>query len=299
MIVVQLQVFIFNVIFINYLIAVMATAYETMSAAGSFMYKVNLFNYCERFLIAFRNEAYGEISLHPAPICFLTAPLTLFAFLVPPKYMPKVSLISSYIIHWIENVIFLAVFAVFELALIPFVYLKNIMIIAWASMGLFTTLFYVAGWIIAGPFFCLFIAARDVVNLARIYAMQNGCKAAFGIKDELAEEDIDDGKELEAYNGARNTVLEQYFEIRKAYYKSKDPNYEVREEDKVTDFDNLDVLQMIQEDDDQMFGDLDENEKDRARQIFVIKMTTIHDEWRKKMTKRIPVADSAKKEDKN
>lgn len=25
-------------------------------------------------------------------------------------------------------------------------------------------------------------------------------------------------------------------------------------------------------------------------------MTTIHDEWRKKMTKRIPVADSAKKE---
>lgn len=45
-----------------------------------------------------------------------------------------------------------------------------------------------------------------------------------------------------------------------------------------------------------MFGDLDENEKDRARQIFVIKMTTIHDEWRKKMTKRIPVGEGAKKD---
>jgi hypothetical protein len=45
-----------------------------------------------------------------------------------------------------------------------------------------------------------------------------------------------------------------------------------------------------------MFKGLDDNEKDRARQIFVIKMTTIHDEWRKKMTKRIPVGESAKKE---
>lgn len=172
------------------------------------MYKVNLFNYCERFLIAFNNEAYGEISLHPAPICFLTAPLTLCAFFIPQKYMPKVSLLSSYIIHWIENCIFLVVFAAFEIALIPFVYLKNIFIIAWASIGLFTTLFNVAGWIFAGPFFCFFIAGRDVMNLAKIFAMQNGCKAAFGIKDELAVEDIDDNKEIEAYNGARNTVLE-------------------------------------------------------------------------------------------
>jgi len=54
---------------------------------------------------------------------------------------------------------------------------------------------------------------------------------------------------------------------------------------------------MLQEDDEKMFGDLDDNERDRARQIFVIKMTTIHDEWRKSMTKRIPIAESAKKED--
>jgi len=53
---------------------------------------------------------------------------------------------------------------------------------------------------------------------------------------------------------------------------------------------------MLQDDEEKMFGDLDENEKDRARQIFVIKMTTIHDEWRKKMTKRIPVGESAKKD---
>lgn len=242
MFLIQFQVFIFSIFFLNYLIAVMTTVYEEMSEAGSFSYKVNLFNYCERFLIAFRDESYGEISVHPAPICFLTAPLTLLAFIVPQKYMPKVSLFFSYSIHWIENAIFLVVFAVFELALTPFVYLKNIIIIAWASMGLFTTLFYVAGWIVAGPFFCIFMAFRDVVNLSRIYAMHQGCRAAFGIKDELAVEEIDDSKELEAYNGARHTVLEQYFEIRKAYYKSKDPNYEEKEEDKVTDFDNLEIL---------------------------------------------------------
>lgn len=70
----------------------------------------------------------------------------------------------------------------------------------------------------------------------------------------------------------------------------------MREEDKIIDFDNLDVLQMLQDDEEKMFGGLDENEKDRARQIFVIKMTSIHDEWRKKMTKRIPVGESAKKD---
>lgn len=89
--------------------------------------------------------------------------------------------------------------------------------------------------------------------------MQDGCKAAFGIKDELEIEEVDDKKEIEAYNGTRHTVLEQYFEIRKQFYKSKDPNYEVPEEEKVTDFDNLDVLQMLEVDDEKMFGDLDEN----------------------------------------
>lgn len=78
--------------------------------------------------------------------------------------------------------------------------------------------------------------------------MQDGCRAAFGLKNELEEGEIDDAKEIEAYNGARNTVLEQYFEIRKTYRKSLDPSYEEKEEDKVTDFENLDVLSMLEED---------------------------------------------------
>lgn len=129
--------------------------------------------------------------------------------------MVKMSLLSSYIIHWIENIILLVVFAIFELLLVPFVYFKNIFIIVWASMGLFTTMFNLAAWIFAGPFFCIFIAGRDVLNLAKIFSMQDGCKAAFGIKDELEIEEVDDKKEIEAYNGTRHTVLEQYFEIRK------------------------------------------------------------------------------------
>jgi hypothetical protein len=149
----------------------MTTAYEEMQNVGSFLYKVNTYNYCERYLIAFNNEAYGELTLHPAPICFLTMPLTVLVFFIPAKYMPKVSKFFSYSIHWIENCIFLIVFAIFELLLIPFVYMKNVFIMAWASMGLFTTFFNVVCWVFCGLFFCFFMACRDVVNLARIFSM--------------------------------------------------------------------------------------------------------------------------------
>lgn len=68
-------VYMTNVILFNYLIAIMTTTYGAMLESGSFMYKVNLFNYCERYLVAFENDAYGELALHSAPINILVIPL--------------------------------------------------------------------------------------------------------------------------------------------------------------------------------------------------------------------------------
>jgi len=122
---------------------------------------------------------------------------------------------TSYFVFWIDNIVAIVVFTFFEIALIPLVYLKNIITITWASMGLFTTIANVAIWVFSGLFFSLFIAFRDVYYFTKILTMHDGCKAHFGIKDELAVEDIDDNKEIEAYNGARNTAIRMYFEIRK------------------------------------------------------------------------------------
>lgn len=74
-------------------------------------------------------------------------------------------------VFWIDNIVAILVFTVFEIALIPLVYLKNIVIITWASMGLFTTIFNVAIWIFSGLFFSFFIALRDVYYFTKILTM--------------------------------------------------------------------------------------------------------------------------------
>jgi len=59
-----------HVILLNYLIAILTLTYEKMKQSGVFHYKCNLFQYCERYLIAFEDPAYGQIIVHPAPLNF-------------------------------------------------------------------------------------------------------------------------------------------------------------------------------------------------------------------------------------
>ncbi len=44
-----------NVFLLNYLIAILSTTYETLSQSGIFMYKVNVYQYCERYITAFND----------------------------------------------------------------------------------------------------------------------------------------------------------------------------------------------------------------------------------------------------
>jgi len=90
-----------NILLLNYLIAIMSTTYGAMLESGSFMYKVNLYNYCERYLIAFNNRAYGELALHAAPISVLTTPVMILALILPEKFMVYISTYYSYFMHWL------------------------------------------------------------------------------------------------------------------------------------------------------------------------------------------------------
>lgn len=46
-------VFFSNILLLNYLVAILSTTYDNMKESGIFRYKVNLYQYCERFIIAF------------------------------------------------------------------------------------------------------------------------------------------------------------------------------------------------------------------------------------------------------
>ena len=65
-------------------------------------------------------------------------------------------------IFWLENIVHLGVFFAYECLLMPFVYGKTIFITAWATQGLFTTIFFTMGWIFVGPIILAYFILSDV-----------------------------------------------------------------------------------------------------------------------------------------
>ena len=168
-----------NILFLNYLVAILSESYGVMLDNGLFLYKVLLYQYCERYLIAFRSFSYGELIKHPAPICLLNLPLVLIS-LVPAgprylKFLEQASDLFSKFMFWLENIFWILVFLSYSLLLVPFVYLSNFYNIIWATSGPFKPLFYVLFWLVIGIPLSLFIVLRDVWLFIKLLAILEGC----------------------------------------------------------------------------------------------------------------------------
>jgi hypothetical protein len=111
-----------NVFLLNYLIAILSTTYETLLTSGIFMYKVNLYQYCERYIIAFEDKSYGEIIVHPPPISYLST--LMLPFVLSKCAMVHISKFFSYMMHWLENLVFILGFYWFEFFIAPLAYVK-------------------------------------------------------------------------------------------------------------------------------------------------------------------------------
>jgi len=245
-----------NVLLLNYLIAILSQTYSVMEESGSFNYKVNLYQYCERYIIAFKSEAYGQFVLQPAPLCLLNFPLVLIS-LIPKRFMVTPTIYFSWFMYWLENIVYLIFFILYEIVLIPLVYVKNIFVIMWASLGFFTTVFNTCFWIFTGLFYCVVMAVRDVYYFLKIMTMMDGCRSAGNWVDELAKEPIEKELEIRVFNEARETVIEQYMEIKKQL-RGGIQDDAGREEEKKIDFKELDILDMLEKD-----KNLFEDDKDK------------------------------------
>ena len=84
MVLLILHVYMGNIVMLNYLIAILSQSYSEMLEAGTFLYKVNLYMYCERYMVAMETPAYAELVKHPAPVTILNVPLFLMS-LVPRR----------------------------------------------------------------------------------------------------------------------------------------------------------------------------------------------------------------------
>jgi hypothetical protein len=117
----------------------------------------------------------------------LNFPILLFVLIprIPSWFLEKISRYFALFMFWLENIFWLGLFVLYESLLTPFVYFKNIFVVAWATQGLFKTLSNTASWIFIGPMILIFLVLRDVWYMFRILTMHMGCRTAAGLQDEL------------------------------------------------------------------------------------------------------------------
>lgn len=121
--------------------------------------------------------------IYPAPINVLNFPVMLLAIVprIPGQLLRSASHYFALLMFWLENIFQLGLFVLYETALVPFVYFKNIFVVAWATQGLFMTIWNTVAWIFSGLILLVFLVFRDVYYMFRILTMHEGCRRAAGL----------------------------------------------------------------------------------------------------------------------
>lgn len=64
-----------NIFLMNYLIAILSTVYNYMVEIGEFEFRVNKYEFIEKYSVPMLEVGYRELVLHPPPLNFFTIPL--------------------------------------------------------------------------------------------------------------------------------------------------------------------------------------------------------------------------------
>lgn len=173
------HVFFTNILLMNYLIAILSSTYSKMKQSGIFSFKVNLYKYCERYLIAFKDRDYGEMVMHPPPLSFICA--LLLPFMPSRPIMAKMSKAISYVMYWIENIVYVMCFFTFEIVISPIAYLKvcyNLLEILRASgsgtIAFSKAFLYCLIWVFFGLPIIIYITCLDIYNFLFILGHHEG-----------------------------------------------------------------------------------------------------------------------------
>lgn len=119
----MIHVFISNIFLLNYLVAILSTVYEIMKDHGEFSYKSNKYQFIEKYSIAMLdNNGYAELVIHPPPINVFT--IFIMPCIIRKSLMKKAAECFSKFIFWVENVIYLMSFLMYEMVLCPYIYFK-------------------------------------------------------------------------------------------------------------------------------------------------------------------------------
>ena len=106
-----------NVIILNYLVAIISLKYEQSIPKGKFAFLCFKYQYIEKYSQPLKDKwGYQELLIHPFPLNILWIPVLFFIF--NKQLMAKVSYLYSKLIFWVENVIIIFIFLLYELILV-------------------------------------------------------------------------------------------------------------------------------------------------------------------------------------
>ena len=167
------HIFIANILLLNYLIAILSDSYVGMLEKGKFLYKVIVYQYCERYMVGLENEKYGQLVIQSAPLAVLNFPITILTIIpkIPDWVLISVSNGFGLFMFWLENIAWLSLFLTFEVVLTPIVYFKNLFVVAYVSQGALLKIWNTLAWLFAGPIYIVFFILRDLWYMFRILTM--------------------------------------------------------------------------------------------------------------------------------
>ena len=156
-----------NVIILNYLVAIISLKYEQSIPKGKFAFLCFKYQYIEKYSQPLKDKwGYQELLIHPFPLNILWIPVLFFIF--NKQLMTKVSYLYSKIIFWVENVIIIFIFLIYELILVFVIYLKTFAKISKANHFLEFIKLFIA-WVLIGIPVLVYTSFADSVRLIKIF----------------------------------------------------------------------------------------------------------------------------------
>lgn len=116
------HIIISNIFLLNYLIAILSSAYEFMKEQGEFEYKSIRYSYVEKYQIPkLDKRGLAELVIHPPPLSLFTLILLPFAC-VPNSFYEKAEIFSK-LMFWFENLFIITLFLIYSILLIPIIFI--------------------------------------------------------------------------------------------------------------------------------------------------------------------------------
>ena len=170
-----------NIFLLNYLIAILSSAYEYMNEVGEFDYKANKYQFSEKYQSVLAcKKGFGELCAIPAPFNMFNIFILPFT-LVPDSFLGYAEIYSK-LMFWLDNIVLCALFFAYLWVLVPFIFFK-VLYNFFRTTNIFSFIPLALLWIALGFLFLPIYVFRDIAYLFMILC-------SYGDADDITKEKL-------------------------------------------------------------------------------------------------------------